>query len=225
MKQAHMRSAAVIAVIGAVLSGQPAAQTMYRCGKQYQDRPCDAGRQGRAVGNATTQGSGGTSDAECRQRGEHALKIIWAREGGTTADAALSQAGSADERGLVQQVYARRGSSSQIRAAIEADCVAQKERDAQAAAMVKAMGLSGSPQQPGQPAAQPTGEDPAAAAARRQRLAAENDAAAKKATCSSLNAEMQRNVSAQRAGGSAATMERLNNAGRDIARRISEAGC
>jgi len=219
-----MRAAAVIAVIGAALSGQPAAQTMYRCGKQYQDRPCDAGQQGRAVGNATTQGSGGTSDAECSQRGERALKIIWAREGGTTADAALSQARSADERGLVQQVYARRGSSSQIRAAIEADCVAQKERDAQAAAMVKAMGLPGA-QQPAQPAAQPAGEDPAAAEARRQRLAAENDAAAKKATCSSLNAEMQRNVSAQRAGGSAATMERLNDQRRDISRRMSEAGC
>ena len=220
-----MRSAAVIALIGAALSGQPAAQTMYRCGKQYQDRPCDAGQQGRAVGSATTGAGGGTSDAECRQRGERALQVIWAREGGTTADAALSQAGSADQRALVQQVYARRGSSSQIRAAIEADCVAQKEREAQAAAMVKAMGLSGSPQQPAQPAAQPTGEDAAAVEARRQRLAAENEAAARKATCSQLNAEMQRNVSAQRTGGSVATMERLNDQRRDIERRVREAGC
>jgi len=225
LKHAHIRSVAAIALIAAALSGQSEAQTLYRCGKQYQDRPCDAGQQGRAVGNATSQSAGGTTDADCSRRGERALKIIWAREGGTTVDAALSQSGGGDERRLVEEVYQKRGSASQIRAAIEVDCVAQKERDAQAAAMVKALGLPQNSQS-GQPQpAQPPAEDPQAAEARRQRLAAEDQAARKKETCARLNGDMQRNLAAQRSGGGIATMEKLNEQRRDIARRMSDAGC
>jgi hypothetical protein len=225
MKHDHLRAAAVIACIGAALSGPADAQTMYRCGKQYQDRPCDTGQQGRAIGNATSGQPGRMADADCSRRGERAMRIIWAREGGTTADVALSQAGNDDDRRLVQEVYQKRGSASQIRAAIESDCAVQKERDAQAAAMVKALGLPANPQSGQPPAAQPPAEDPKAAEARRQRLAADEQAARKRETCSRLNDDMQRILASQRAGGNISTMEKLNDQRRDIARQMSDAGC
>ncbi len=222
MRCSHMRAAAAIAFIAAAACAPADAQTMYRCGRQYQDRPCDAGQQGRAVGRATTSQPSRSAYPECTQRGERAMKIIWAREGGATADAALSQARGGDDRQLVMEVYQKRGSAAQIRSAIEEDCAAQKEKDAQTAAMMKALGLEGNPQPQAQP--RPV-EDPRAAEERRQRLAADEEAARKKETCARLNGDMQRNLSSQRAGGSITRMEKLNDERRDILRQISEAGC
>lgn len=230
--------AAAAAVLGAVLCASVEAQTMYRCGRQYRDRPCDAGQQGRAVGSATSSqpAAKAVADAGCAQRGSDALKIVWAREGGATAERLLSDIEGKDisaskkteESKLVQDVYRKRGSAPQIRAAIEADCVTEKEKAAQAAALAAAAArLQGdaqptAPATPSAPASSvaPGAEDLKAAEERRIR-----EEARKKTLCAGLNADLERNRSSQRAGGNIASMERMRDAGRRIEVRMREADC
>ena len=83
---------ALAALAAMALCAPAEAQTMYKCGRQYQDRPCDAGQQGKVVGGAAPSQAAPKpgADAECAQRGSAALNIIWAREGGATAERQLS---------------------------------------------------------------------------------------------------------------------------------------
>jgi hypothetical protein len=211
------------------------AQTMYRCGKQYQDRPCDAGQQGRAVGNATSSppGAAASADAECAQRGSDAVKIVWAREAGATQERQfseidekpLSASRKAQEKSLVAEVYRKRGTAPEVRAAIQADCVAEKERLAQAAALAAAAArLQGQGAAPGpQPAAAPgPGEQDLRAAEENDR---EMQAERKRRTCASLNESLERNGKALRAGGSGAAMDRLRERGREIEGQMRSTGC
>lgn len=205
---------------------------MYKCGKQYQDRPCDAGQQGRAVGNATTAQppAGAVSDAECTQRGSDSLKIVWSREGGATADRLLSEIDAkgippskkAEERMLVQSVYQKRGSAPQIRAAIEADCLAEKEKAAQAAALAAAAARL----QPAVTAPAPPSGSPATTPARAAEERVTTDTAASNQTrCRNLGSSLERNRASQRSGGSTATMEKLRDSGRKIEIQMRDAGC
>ncbi len=119
---------------------------MYRCGNKYQDRPCDAGQKGKAVGSTGVDsassgaapgmpaGAGGAGpapvDVDCVQRGKDALKVVWAREGGKTKEDLASEAASSHERNLINDVYRRRGSASQVQASVEADCAVEKQNQA-----------------------------------------------------------------------------------------------
>ena len=131
----------VSALVGTALCVPAAAQKMYRCGNVYQDRPCDNGQAAKVV-----SGNGGGSslpdkpgaDAACTQRGLDSQKIVWSREAGATAEKMLAQAKTSSEKTLVTDVYRRYGSAPQVRAAIEADCLADKEKAAQAAALLQA---------------------------------------------------------------------------------------
>src|SRR4051812_17454103 len=70
-------------IAGLIACAPGYAQTMYRCGNKYQDRPCDAGQKSKAVGSASFGAAEASSgDAQCAQRGKDALKIVWSREGG-----------------------------------------------------------------------------------------------------------------------------------------------
>ena len=44
---------------GIVLCAPAYAQQMYRCGKQYQDRPCDDAKQGKVIGSTGSPQSSG----------------------------------------------------------------------------------------------------------------------------------------------------------------------
>jgi hypothetical protein len=231
---------ALAALAAMALCAPVEAQTMYKCGRQYQDRPCDAGQQGKVVGGAapTQAAPKGGADAECAQRGSVALAIIWAREGGATAERQLSgieeknisTSRKAEERKLVQDVYQKRGSASQIRAAIEADCATEKEKAAQAAALgAAAAKLQGDiqPAPPVTPAAPsgPSDQDLKAAEERRRQETAANEAERKRKLCASLSGDLERNRGSQRAGGSVASMEKLNDQRRRIEGQIRDAGC
>lgn len=128
--------AALVLVL--MLQAGPAwAQKMYRCGSNYQDRPC-TGQDSRVISPSgagqATQGPA-VADAGCVQRGQDAQKIAWVRETGKTEpEQAASQPA---QRALIAEVYRRRGSSLDIRQAIEAECVAEKERAAQSAASLE----------------------------------------------------------------------------------------
>lgn len=129
-------AAALLVLLAAM--GMPAqAQKMYRCGSNYQDRPC-SGQDSRVI---SSSGAGQAApaaapvDAACVQRAGDAQKIAWVRESGKTqAEQTSAQPG---QRELIADVYRRRGSSLEIRNAIESECAAEKERAAQAAALVE----------------------------------------------------------------------------------------
>ncbi len=212
-----------------------AAQSMYRCGNTYQAYPCETG-QGKVVGNVGAQQSSyqSVSNAECAQRGAESLKIAWSREAGLIQEKALAEvdgkplspAKKAEAKKLVADVYHKRGSAPEVRAAIEADCVVEKEKEAQAAAMGRAMNPPG----PKQDAANPVSKglsDPDAKTAdpnSREKLAA-TEAADKKMRCANISRRLADIYRSQRAGDSAQAMERLNQDRRDLQREQSEAGC
>ncbi|MBX9869111.1 MAG: hypothetical protein K2X63_04880, partial [Burkholderiaceae bacterium] len=108
------------------------AQTMFKCGGNYQDRPCATGQPGKVIGNQKTSANkneGETkiaSDASCKRRGEVAKRIIWAREGGAQKDELLAKASNGEESKLIADIYAVRGNSNDIRADIERDCMTEK---------------------------------------------------------------------------------------------------
>ena len=51
MKRIGFLAVVVLAVVGVAPAAQ--AQTMYRCGNTYQDKPCDDGQKGRVVGTTS----------------------------------------------------------------------------------------------------------------------------------------------------------------------------
>ncbi len=208
------------------------AQTMYRCGATYQDRPCN-GVDSKPVGSHVRQAAGqsvgaASIDPVCAARGTAAQKLMWEKESGRTLDEQLTKPGA--DIGLARNVYGRRGSSLEVRRAIEAECVKEMEQANEAAALLKA---ASKVQQPGiaggagnqvplpsggvgvaSSGAQPQVEDVAA-----------RKAATKAATCASLATELSELNQAQRTGGDAAHMDVLAARVRDTQSRKRAAGC
>lgn len=221
------------ALIGVAGSAYP--QTMYRCGKSFQDRPCDSGQPGQAIGRsaapAVATASGGNSPAvqgtgsgaaQCAERGIAAQKIKWEREAGMSEQAQLSSPKSDAQRQLIVDVYQRQGSAPQIRAAVEADCIKENERQAQAAALsIAAAKLL--QQNPPPPAV------PRIAADVPNRSVTEPVVAAQDLSRRDRCAELQRSADSvrerQRAGGSGARMDALNRERQEIDKRLGDAGC
>jgi hypothetical protein len=209
------------------------AQTMYRCGKTYQDRPCAAGQAGKAMGSAVSSSApaaGAAGDAECVQKGKDSLKIVWSREGGATEERLLGEAHSEAQRRFIRDVYRRPGAASTVQAAVEADCVAAKAQAEQDTAIAIAAALKA--QREGKLASPPAGYgNPAAASgaaadpALEERRKAEQLAAAAKRRCDGLGSELDRLRADERRGGSAQTMERLAERRRELHAQMSKAGC
>ena len=199
------------------------AQSMYRCGSVYQDRPCEGVQQGKIVGRTGTSPSTATEaavDGACVKRGIAAQKLVWAREGGATEERAYSDARTGAERQLVADVYHNRGTSSEIRAAIEANCVREKELAAQA-------GMRYAEPMPEQAATSDAYDNGARDAARARENAMEKTSrdTRKKGDCEYLNRRIEQLTAQQRAGGSASTMEYLNQQRRDANDSLSRSGC
>lgn len=131
MKQTISRLVCHLAWSGLLLAGMTplAAQTLYRCGNTYQDKPCTNGQQGKVVtilkGGETKDG---LLDVKCSQRGQDAQKIMWAREAGASENEMRDKAKGEAERELVTSVYRQRGTSTQVRQSVEAACIADKEK-------------------------------------------------------------------------------------------------
>lgn len=223
---------ALAVLLGCALLPLPAgAQKMYRCGNTFQDRPCTAAQASPAAVNAAAAPADPVADADCRQRGADAQKMAWAREAGQTREQQLekiesqsaSPARKGYERELVAQVYEQRGSSAAVRAAIEGDCAAQKQKAAETAAAAKALGLQPPPAQHGIPSAAPASASPAAQPV--QRSASAREAQRRQEYCESLNMQLEDVRSRQRAGGTAGAMENLGRQRRQIEDKISTNHC
>lgn len=122
---------------------------MFRCGSSYQDRPCDAGQPAKvinssgvardqkpttlppasplvATGAAVAPVGAAKVDAECAALGNRAKQVVWAKESGKTAEVQLAAATTEGDRRLIADVFNRRGSSLEVRQAVETDCMAAK---------------------------------------------------------------------------------------------------
>lgn len=212
-------------IIGATATLPSYAQGMFKCGNSYQDRPCegkDSGKELKVRNTATAEsGTRPVGDAQCAARGARAQKMVWAREGGATQDRMLSEARSAEEKKLVMDVYSRRGTSHEVRAAIEADCVTEKEQAAKVAALLESAGLKKQ-------------EVPQATANAQQRdVEASNNTMAqsssaedkKKRTCDNLRKQRSDTVSRQRSGGSGSRQDAWNQQIRELDNKLRENQC
>jgi len=185
------------------------AQRMYRCGNAYQDRPCEGAQQAKEVrdfSGPSAPGNRQTADAQCARLGEEAVKIVWARESGATREQQLANRPQSQQ--LVESVYFKRGSAPEIRAAVEADCMADKER--QAAAMAAAAARIQGTAALAPPSSQgPSAADLARFQERQDAEIAANQEAFKKTRCADLNRQSESLRQQERTGGSSATMRRL----------------
>ncbi len=223
----------LICSLALLASGQSFA--LYRCGSVFQDRPCDiADAQAAAAASARTAakppadssanapaGTVSPFAMACSRVGKSSLDIIWKREAGALREAQYaSAAGNPEHKNLVDAVYEQRGTAPQIRAAIEADCIGEKQRAADANAAVaaaqKSPGASAAPAR----AAPTTGAAPLTVAA--APAGKPNDSAAQCANLSSQLAAVQERA---RKGGGVAAMEQLANERRAIDTKISAAKC
>lgn len=203
----------MLVLVGAVALMWPllhaGAQRMYRCGNAYQDRPCEGAQQGREVRDFSGPAAAvnrQTTDAQCARLGEEAMKVVWAREGGATREQQL--ANHPQDQWMIESVYLKRGSAPEIRAAVEAECVADKERQAAALAAAAAR-VQGTATVPPPSAQGPSAADMARFQQRQDAEIAANQEAFKKSRCADLSRQSESLRRQERAGGSSATMARL----------------
>jgi hypothetical protein len=213
----------VLFFLGLTAYVQVSAQTLFRCGKTYQDRPCDAGQETKVLTPSRSGATGmqGSVDASCVQQGIDAQKIVWSREAGAMLDQQLAKARSKDERGLISNAYNKRGTSSEIRASIEAECVAEKERAARLAALTGQSAPPAAAVEVSDPTRQ---NDPYRQTAAKRNLATE-EAAQKKASCERLKERLESVRNGQREGGSSAAMEMFRRDKLDIERQLFRDRC
>ncbi|MDO9005448.1 MAG: hypothetical protein Q7V20_18540 [Aquabacterium sp.] len=218
-------------LVGALCAPAFAGGTLFRCGSSYQDRPCDAGQPSKVIGsNGASREQPAVADsapvdAVCAERVTRAKQIVWAKESGKTAEVQLATATSEGERRLIADVYSRRGSSVAVGKGVEADCMAERARAAQAAALIEAASKL---QAQGSPALSPAPAEsarPAETAVPRQAATAQAALAAKTARCQAVKGQLDDVTTAQRAGGTMAHMEQLNRQRQTAAKAWRDAGC
>jgi hypothetical protein len=237
----HQKSwlAITLLVVGVSLYGPVNAQKLYRCGSAYQDRPCE-GEPGRVVGNAIAENqttSKQSVDSECARRGVDAQKIAWAREAGKTADAQLALTTNTEERRLIADAYRKNGSAALVRAAIEADCVTEKEKAMQAALLIaaahKLRGTSSASTSASASTSSPASTLPSGPTEAEQKIALSQEKEAsearqsrnKIARCSGLNSSLDNLRDQQRTGGSAIKMETLSRQREELDKSLRESRC
>jgi hypothetical protein len=154
------------------------------------------------------------------------MKIMWAREAGASAERQLSETNRADERKLIIDVYQKHGTAMEVRAAIEADCIAEKERLALAAQLAAtAAKLSGQSQSPQAMPRGPSDAEMKAAESQRMEEQDTRNANMKEARCGNYETQIENIRKSQRAGASARGMESLNQQRRDVEKTKRDAGC
>jgi hypothetical protein len=223
-----------IALMGsALIQHQSAsAQSMYRCGSAFQDRPCE-GSDGKIVGSTksaapTTQKQSG--NLACQQRAENAKKLMWARETGKSAEALTESAIGNEAKRLVADVYRKKGSSTEVALAIEADCVVEHERAQQAAkleaqaAILRGQTPAASGLAQASPRA-PNANEPTTPSSQDRARNEATAAAEKTQQCNSFKSRVDGIISQQRAGGSISAMEQLHRQRQQAEKSARDAGC
>ncbi|WP_411886553.1 hypothetical protein [Polaromonas sp. YR568] len=128
--------AALICTI-AVCSGA-SGQNLYKCGAAFQDKPCDTEVQKKyssLTGSFSKEQVNPTADAQCADRGVRALPFIQARTRQETLESLhagidakpIARLEKIKEKDLASAVFAKKGSPVEIRAAIETECMDNKQ--------------------------------------------------------------------------------------------------
>ncbi len=231
-----------IALVGSALIQHPFAnaQSMYRCGSVFQDRPCE-GADGKVVGSTKSSASASpkqSSNIACQQRAESAKRLVWARETGKSAEALTESAVGNEAKRLIADVYRKKGSSTEVALAIEADCIVEFERAQQAAkleahaavlrgqtpvasASSQTLPRTASANESTTSSTQDRARNDAAVAA----AAASAAAAEKTQQCNAFKSSVNGIISQQRAGGSNTAMEQLHRQRQQLEKSARDAGC
>lgn len=130
------------------------AHALFRCGNSYQDKPCATAAAessvNPAIRNATVPATPAAAKplaspfaAACARMGNEAQRIVWNREAGATRDkqvAELPRGHAYDDMvQTIDAVYIKRGTAPEIRGQIEAECLVQRQKQADAATALKAL--------------------------------------------------------------------------------------
>jgi hypothetical protein len=229
-----------------VLCGAPAL-AMYRCGNVFQDKPCESGpeirlspsgrptaappaaRAASAPATAPATATPSSFAVACARVGELAQRIVWKREGGATREQQLAErvtgVSQAEHAQTVAAVYARRGSAPEVRAAIEAECVAERQKEADAAALLNQLRKQAG-ETPVIPAASPApAAEPGATAQSTPNSPAPADGKPSAATCSRLRNTLAEANARLTQGGTARVMEALQNERRSAEASFRSSGC
>ena len=156
------------------------------------------------------------------------MNVAWKREAGALREAQLAKP-SGDLNGkeyatVVDSVYAKRGAAPSIRIEVEAECVAQKQQEADEAAALAALSrkFGAADKTPVSEVSQ--GGVPMNSNAREDAAKVRKNAD-KKVSCSNLNERLMSVKNSARLGGNVGTMERLSNETREIERKMSSENC
>lgn len=233
-----------VAGVALLICSQAAlAADFYRCGNSYQDTPCvSAGVNNKTIKSSAKTTSNVSSnndlqqfakiDADCKQRGDATKKISWAREGGKTLDQQLESANDGHTQALMRDVYNHRGSSLDVRNAIEQECMQQKEQDKLAdkliieAQKLRSNGKAGiaSPVSNNTQLNPTSGEinvKEAKNSVTESRIRPDNN----KSICSSLKADAEDIATQRRRGGSSNYMNDLKRQLEQVESQLKAAGC
>ena len=222
--QKHLIQICSCLFVAAMAPAAVSAQTMYRCGTVFQDRPCDNGQQGKVIGtnrtsNPTQASAKPTLDMSCARRGEEAKKVIWSREGGASAEKLMAEASTSEQRRLIANVYAIRGNSADVRSAIENECMAEKNKERQGGYLDNEYG--GSPARNDEKKASTTISQEKSSAS----IVDENAIKNKRALCENLNSQIKSIREQQRAGGDSRMMDGLNRQKYDVESALRLGDC
>ena len=212
----------VLAFSFLIYSQSTIAASLYRCGNSYQDTPCKEATT-KPIKNIT-QSSTKTADenqvvqkidADCKQRGDAAKKIMWAREVGKTADQQIEEAQSSYSKALVRDVYNHRGSSLEVKNAIEQECMQQKDQDRLAEKLIIEAerlrgnrGISVESSVDSRTQLKPT-QEPDQAGQKVSVVENAPDSDEKKSKCTDLKSKVENIVGKRRTGGGASYMNDL----------------
>ena len=129
---------ATIAVLLAVACSAASAQSLFKCGATFQDKPCDSDVQKKyssLTGSFSKEQVNAAADTQCADLGSRAIPIIQARANKETAESLHAQIDAktigrlekVKQKELVSAVYAKSGSPAEIRGALETDCMESKQ--------------------------------------------------------------------------------------------------
>ncbi|MES2583491.1 MAG: hypothetical protein V4627_12300 [Pseudomonadota bacterium] len=210
-----MKLVAVLWLSAVLMAGSSAAmaQQMYRCGSIYQDRPCEAGAPDKVMRSSGGEAAQSNTprpvaDPYCIKRGTDAQQIMWARESGKTAEELSRQAQNDPQRQqLIAEVYAQRGTAPQVRDAIQAQCL--RDRDL----------MGGIRYMPEAPRAQVNSEPV------RDNTPAKTTTSSSYNHCDNFKAQQESLRSQERHGGSAQVMESLKQRRDSLEKSARAQGC
>jgi hypothetical protein len=217
-------SAFLLSLVCTSMQGSAHAQTMYKCGSNYQDKPCANGQTSKVIvtqRSTTTEAETKTVvDPVCTRRSEDAKKIIWMRQGGAAKEDVMAKADSLAQQRLVDEVYATRGDTPQIRASIEKRCMESRTVQRSPEAMSDAELLSAA-----KALEKRLNNAEKAEASRVAPAEQEAPAPKRKLPCQNIKMQLEIVSNTIRAGADVQTLQQLNQQKRDLEKDWTAGSC